>query len=187
MQTSPLGRPHNFGPANDDPGQLVFGACRPGFPAKQISVKDVDAWTDFMLGEDVQRVVCLLASSAEFKTYRRLSGGLLGEYERRFGTNNVLHAPIRDFRLSSAENLEQVLAFLREGVERDERTVVHCAVGSGRTGHVLAAWLTHTEPMDTHQALAAIRRTGRNPYEAIESGRAKEPDLIALLSNHVIR
>lgn len=143
-----MGRPHNFAPANEDPNQFVFGACRPGFPAKQISMHQVDAWTGFMAAENVRRVVCLLASSAEFKTYRRLPGGLLGEYERRFGSDNVLHAPIRDYRLSSSENLERVLSFLRESVERGEKAVVHCAGGSGRSGHVLAAWLVHSKGMD---------------------------------------
>ncbi|MCH8850462.1 MAG: hypothetical protein IIC89_06530 [Chloroflexi bacterium] len=92
IPTSPLGRPHNFGPADEDPDQSVFGACRPGFPANQVSMEEVDAWTGFMATEHVRRVVCLLASSAEFKSYRRLPGGLLGEYERRFGSGQVLHA-----------------------------------------------------------------------------------------------
>ena len=182
-----MGRPHNFGPADEDPHQIVFGACRPGFPAKQVSPEQVAAWTAFMAAADVRRVVCLLASSAEFKAYRRLSGGLLGEYEHRFGSDQVLHAPIRDYRLSSADNLERVLAFLREGVERGEKTVVHCAGGSGRTGHVLAAWLVQNNGMEPHQALAAIRRTGRNPYEAVEAGRADEAALVALLASQTMR
>ena len=144
-------------------------------------MEEVDAWTGFMAIEDVQRVVCLLASNAEFRSYRRLPGGLLGEYERRFGSGQVLHAPIRDYRLSSAENLERVLAFLREGVERGEKAVVHCAGGSGRSGHVLAAWLVRSKGIEPHQALAAIRRTGRNPYEAVERGGADEAALVALL------
>ncbi len=187
MRDSPMGRPHNFGPADDDPSERVFGACRPGFPAKQVSAEEVDAWTGFMAAAAVRRVVCLLASSAEFKPYRRLPGGLLGEYERTFGSGNVLHAPIRDYRLSSAENLERVLAFLREGVERGEKAVVHCAGGSGRSGHVLAAWLAHSKGLEPHQALASIRRTGRNPYEAVERGRTDEAALVALLDSQVMR
>ncbi len=186
MRTSPLGRPHNFGPADEDQTQLIFGACRPGFPAKHVASDEVEAWSDFMAGNDVRRVVCLLASSAEFKYYRRLPGGLLGAYGERFGASNVLHAPVRDYRLSSAENLELVLAFLRESVERGEKTVVHCAGGSGRTGHVLAAWLVHSRAIDPHQALAAIRSTGRNPFEAVETGKASDAALVALLEGQLI-
>ena len=185
MRTSPIGRPHNFGPADDDPNQLVLGACRPGFPAKQVLTEEVADWTGFMAAAGIRRVVCLLASSAEFKSYRRLPGGLLGEYGRCFDEYNVLHAPIRDYRLSSVENLERVLAFLREGVEQGEKTVVHCAGGSGRSGHVLAAWLVRSRGLEPHEALATVRRTGRNPYEAVEQGSADEAALVKLLSSQM--
>jgi protein-tyrosine phosphatase len=83
------------------------------------------------------------------------------------------------------ENLERVLAFLREGVEQGEKTVVHCAGGSGRSGHVLAAWLVHSRGLEPHEALATVRRTGRNPYEAVEQGSADEAALVALLDSQI--
>lgn len=180
-QASPLSRPHNFAPVDDR--ELVFGACRPGFPARQVALADIEAWLDFMRAADVTRVVCLLAGSSELKMYRRLHGGLLGRYKSVFGDEHVLHAPIRDYHLSSTENLAQIIAFLRESEQLGEKAVVHCAGGSGRSGHVLAAWLVQHDAIDVHAALVQVRETGRNPYESIERGEASETDLIALLES----
>lgn len=58
--------------------------------------------------------------------------------------------------------------------------MVHCSGGIGRTGHVLAAWLVSIRGFSNKDALAkltvrvafrrkgiaAVKRTGRNPYEA---------------------
>ena len=38
--------------------------------------------------------------------------------------------------------------------------------GIGRTGHVLAAWLVGSRGLSNKAAILAVRRTGRNPYEA---------------------
>ena len=181
-QEQPFKRRHNFGSV-DSQDQLVFGACRPGFPAQRVSPKEVEDWLDFMSAENVRRVVCLLASSNELKPYRRLRGGLLGRHQDFFGRENVLHAPIRDYHISHVENLAEILAFLRVGEERNGRTVVHCAGGSGRTGHVLAAWLVCSRGLDPHEALTMVRQTGRNPYEALHSGNASEEELISLLES----
>jgi protein-tyrosine phosphatase len=172
-------RRYNFAPADSD-NQVVFGSCRPGFPGKQVDPSEVDDWIDFMAGESIRRVVCLLPN-AQLKYYRRLRGGLLAKYRSAFGAVNVLHAPIRDYHLSTAENLSQILAFLHDSVDRAEPTVVHCSGGSGRTGHVLAAWLVVERGLDPRPALAAIRQTGRDPYEALAAGYATESELIALL------
>ncbi|WP_236738912.1 protein-tyrosine phosphatase family protein [Chroogloeocystis siderophila] len=36
---------------------------------------------------------------------------------------------------------QKILPFVRTANKQDEKVVVHCAGGVGRTGHVLAAWL----------------------------------------------
>lgn len=81
--------------------------------------------------------------------------------------NKVCSAPIQDFHLASKETLIQIiLPFLNEAFFESEKVVVHCGGGIGRTGHVLAAWLVHSRAISNREAIAAIKKTGRNPYEA---------------------
>jgi protein-tyrosine phosphatase len=37
---------------------------------------------------------------------------------------------------------------------------------NGRTGHILAVWLVSVRGLSNQAAIAAVKRTGRNPYEA---------------------
>ena len=94
----------------------------------------------------------------------------------------VCWAPIKDFRLAD-ENLliETVLPFLAESIRKGEPVVVHCSGGSGRTGHVLAAWLVYGRSMTNNGAIDAVIRQGRNPYEAegrVDTGKAKLNSLL---------
>ncbi|MEH2143235.1 MAG: dual specificity protein phosphatase family protein [Nostoc sp.] len=79
----------------------------------------------------------------------------------------VCWAPIADFHLSDLKTLTQkILPFLIEADKQNEKVVVHCSGGIGRTGHVLAAWLVSVRGLSNQAAIAAVKRTGRNPYEA---------------------
>jgi protein-tyrosine phosphatase len=82
----------------------------------------------------------------------------------------------RGFKLADATALiDVILPFLAATDQHQERVVVHCSGGVGRTGHVLAAWLVSFRGMSNEQAIQAVRQTGRNPRE---SG---DPRLDALL------
>ena len=59
--------------------------------------------------------------------------------------------------------------------------VVHCSGGSGRTGHILAAWLVYGRNFAVEYALQTVRAMGRNPYEAVECCNATMEDLEVLL------
>jgi protein-tyrosine phosphatase len=59
---------------------------------------------------------------------------------------------------------------------------VHCSGGSGRTGHILAAWLVHHRGLSVDDALDAVISTGRNPWEAVHCGNATEEQLRCLLA-----
>lgn len=59
------------------------------------------------------------------------------------------------------------MPFLAVANQHQEKAVVHCSGGIGRTGHVLAAWLVAGRGFSSKAAIAAVKQTGRNPYEAV--------------------
>ena len=136
---------------------IVFGASRPGYFNNQ-----VNDWVEFMKGQGIRRVCCLLADD-QLARY----SNLLGTYQQEFGNQQVCWAPIKDFHLCDRETLTtKILPFLAEADKQAEKVVVHCSGGIGRTGHVLAAWLVSGRGLGNKEAIASVRRTGRNPYEA---------------------
>jgi|GEM_PF-719228 len=154
-----------FGPAAREE-RCVFGARRPGYPSPRVPAGEVDEWISFIRSKGIRRVVCLL-SRGELEQYDDLQRA----YESAFGAANVLMAPVDDFRLADTGLLVgRVLPFLAESDLSGRMAVVHCAGGSGRTGQVLAAWLTAFRGMSNHEALAAVRATGRNPEESGDPG-----------------
>lgn len=136
---------------------IVFGAAKPGHSNTQVS-----DWVEFMKRSGIKRVCCLLPHN-QLVPY----SDLLGTYQQEFGIDCVCWAPIEDFHLSDLETLTQkILPFLAQAEQLGEKVVVHCSGGIGRTGHVLAAWLVSGRGLSNSAAIAAVRRTGRNPYEA---------------------
>ena len=151
-----------FGPAPSR-DKIVFGAEKPDH--------DIQAWISFMRGQGIERVCCLLKQES-----------FLDEYNKAFGKENVKLAPIKDYHYSSPENLTQVIIpFLSDSYTKNKPVVVHCFGGNGRTGHVLAAWLCFRYNLDTEQAIIDVKRTSRNPREAIEQGYETRKTLINLL------
>lgn len=160
---------------------IVFGASRPGYSNKQVS-----DWIKFMKHQDIQQVCCLLPSS-QISRY----SDLLSTYKREFGSDRVCWSPIEDFQLSDLETLtKKILPFLLEADRKGEKVVVHCSGGVGRTGHILAAWLVSGRGLSNQAAIDAVRKIGKNPYEAAIAGtfRGKNPfkaieELNTLLNN----
>lgn len=137
---------------------IVFGSARPGYSHEQ-----VDEWLQFMQNQGITRVCCLLSPS-QLNQY----SNLLGIYQQTFGDRQVCWAPIEDFSVADPEVLFcQILPFLAAANQKNERVVVHCAGGIGRTGHVLAAWLIAARGFSKKTAIREVKATGRNPYEAI--------------------
>ncbi|MEL6554295.1 MAG: dual specificity protein phosphatase family protein [Cyanobacteria bacterium J06621_11] len=137
---------------------IVFGSARPGCSDAQ-----VNEWLQFMQGQGIKRVCCLLSPS-QLNQY----SNLIGIYQQTFGDRQVYWAPIEDFSFADPEVLmHQILPFLATANQKNERVVVHCAGGIGRTGHVLAAWLIAARGFSKKTAIREVKATGRNPYEAI--------------------
>lgn len=146
----------------------VFGSARPGF-----SDKNVRDWLEYMQSQKIERVCCLLPKE-QLAPY----SNLLGTYEQEFGYQKVYWTPIEDFTLPNIEALTgNILPFLVEADKLSQRVVVHCNGGIGRTGRVLAAWLVHSRGFSNQTAIAEVKQTGRNPYEAAIAAvfRAKNP------------
>jgi len=136
---------------------IVFGSAKPGYSSEK-----VNQWIDFMQSQDIKRVCCLLPHT-QLTRY----SDLLGVYRQTFGIDQVCWAPIEDFQFANRETLtQQILPFLAIANRRSEKVVVHCSGGVGRTGHVLAAWLVSGRGLSNQAAISAVRKTGKNPYEA---------------------
>jgi len=166
--------PFNFGPAQ----WIVYGAQRPGYPSKRVDADAVNQWIQFMKSAGILRVCCLLPD--EQLEYYSLD--LVAAYRQAFGDRNVCHAKVTDYHLCDAQVLnERILPFLRESERLRMPVVVHCSGGSGRTGHVLAAWLVRDRGLTVRRALSAVRDAGRNPEEAVQCEKATYEELEALL------
>ncbi|MBC1220073.1 dual specificity protein phosphatase family protein [Nostoc sp. UCD121] len=147
---------YKFAPAWENE-QIVFGAARPGY-----TDKEVQNWIQFMKSQNIKRVCCLLPNQ-QLAYY----SNLLDSYKQEFGNQLVCWAPIVDFHLSDLETLTQkILPFLIEADKQNEKVVVHCSGGIGRTGHILAAWLVSVRGLSNQAAINAVKKTGRNPYES---------------------
>lgn len=171
---------HRFAPAAPDE-DLVYGACCPGWHSVAAHGDALDDWVGFMRRRDVERVCCLLPG-------RQLDGSEsnLVRYRKVFGAENVLHAPTPDHQLVDRSLLaDHVVPFLQDAVDDDERVVVHCLAGIGRTGQVLAAWLAYDRGYSPERAVATVKETGRLPNDAVRAGNATEQELHDLLRTFV--
>lgn len=166
-----------FGPAYKEE-QTVFGAQMPGYGARSIPESVVIKWISFMKERGMKRVCCLLPASQLGYYMTDLSG----VYQREFGNTRVLGTPIEDYHLCSKEMLKQILLFLTESDLESEPVVVHCAGGRGRTGFVHAAWLVYGRGFPVEKALKEVKKTGRNPFEAVERGNVSGDELYSLLN-----
>ncbi len=148
---------YKFAAASEDE-LIVFGSARPGYTDRQIK-----EWIEFMHQQSIQRVCCLLSKN-QLTRYP----DLLGIYQEHFGLDTVCWSPIEDFGLVDRTALfHQILPFLSIADQRQQKVVVHCSGGVGRTGHVLAVWLVAKYGLSNKVAIATVRQTGRNPHEAV--------------------
>jgi protein-tyrosine phosphatase len=170
--------PHRFAPAAPDE-TYVFGSCAPGWHTAAGHETALDDWLDYVQEQGIERVCCLLPGQQLDAT-----GLNVDRYQSTFGESRVCHAPVPDHHLVSEERLHrEILPFLADARDAEERTVVHCLAGIGRTGQVLAAWLVYNRDYGPDRAVETVREMGREPRDAIEAGNADRGDLTALLAS----
>jgi atypical dual specificity phosphatase len=87
---------------------------------------------------------------------------LAAEAVARYGFE-TLHLPVPDLSPPTPEQLMRALAFIDEQRMRGRTVAVHCLVGQGRTGTVLAAYLI---------------RAGATPEQALAELRARCPGAV---------
>ncbi|GEM_PF-876234 len=167
----------NFGPAFKDE-KYVYGACRPDYDSEEIS-----DWIRFMQRQKIKGVCCLL----EKQKISHYPIDLIRRYNEVFGEENVLVSSIEDYKpctreqlASSGNHSEGVLYFLEKFAEKRRRVVVHCSAGSGRTGQIMASWLSWSQGYDSSRAIQIVESMGRYPRECCGQGTSEDHILSVL-------
>ena len=78
-----------------------------------------------------------------------------------------LHIPVQDFCPPTIEQLNLCVDFLKDCLEANKKPVVHCMMGYGRTGTILAAYLI-SQGMTANDAIAAVRQKRPGAIETYE-------------------
>jgi protein-tyrosine phosphatase len=164
---------HRFSPAAPDE-EYVYGACAAGWHSAAGRDAALQDWIEFMRGQGIERVCCLLAG-----TRLDTNNEPIDRYKTAFGSENVCHAPVADCHLADNKTLRgEVLPFLERSVTRQKKVVVHGLTGVGRTGQVLAAWLVRGRGYTPEEAIETVKQTGRDPTLAIQHGNAARRELL---------
>lgn len=101
------------------------------------------------------------------------------------------HVPVMNHRAPSPDQLARCVEFIEENIRLDNKTLVHCAAGKGRTGTVLAAYICSRDNISAESSIEKIRSqrsasVEKNPasgqeeavksYELSRSGKTRNED-----------
>ena len=143
---------------------VLAGCSRPGARDRRGLTGDADAAAAldadlaWLRGQGVGAVLSLTETPLTEGALER--HGLVG-----------LHLPIDDMRAPTPEQFAIALAFIDRQRGLGRRVAVHCLVGQGRTGSILAAYLIRGG-LDAEGALRAVRAVCPGAVENPEQERA---------------
>jgi atypical dual specificity phosphatase len=115
---------------------------------------------EFLRGQGVGAIVSL--------TLTPLDGQCLRMREMAY-----LHEPVEDFTAPSPEQMDRILAFIRDCNGRGQAALVHCGAGLGRSGTVVSAFLV-AEGMGAREAIARVRELRPYSVETPDQEKAVE-------------
>lgn len=131
-------------------------------PGRKDRGRDLAADISELKNTGVSAIVTLI-SNAEFSAYG--VNDLLQKY--REAGFEVFHSPVKDQSVPTAEQAEQMLAFMKESVDKKQKVVLHCVGGLGRTGLAAALYLRRFAGLSGDAAIERVRAV-RSP-RAIEN------------------
>ncbi len=88
-----------------------------------------------------------------------------------FQSNNLnhLHISILDQRVPSIPQLELILDWIEDKISRNEKVMIHCVGGLGRSGTIVAAYLMKKESFNKESAIQKVRESrGERAIESLE-------------------
>ena len=86
---------------------------------------------------------------------------------------DYLHISVQDYGAPSLEELDYVVNYISQQIDRTRPVMVHCSGGKGRTGIILAAYLIKKEnDMTADNAISRLRRI------RVESIQSKDQEKI---------
>ena len=104
----------------------------------------------------------MLSARSKARAVRRITGTVSRGLWVREGAPRTNHRFSGSLRICSPR---RILPFLDDANRANERTVVHCSAGMGRTGHILALWLVHGRDYSLDKAIKTVEQQGRTPLE----------------------
>ncbi|HLP12288.1 MAG TPA: isochorismatase family protein [Flavobacteriales bacterium] len=142
-----------------DAQPLIGMTILPGRKDRKRSLKD-DIHS--ISAEGIQHVVSIL--SQEELTHYGVPD-LLNVYKE--AGLNYRHVKVVDQGIPTGEEMKEVIGFMHEAVSKNQKVLVHCVGGIGRTGTAVACYLKQLHKLDTKKAIELVR-TSRSP-RAVES------------------
>ncbi|XP_055965541.1 dual specificity protein phosphatase 23 [Sorex fumeus] len=82
------------------------------------------------------------------------------------------HLRVPDFTPPAPEQIDRFVQLVDEASARGEAVAVHCALGRGRTGTMLACYLVRAQGLTAGDAIAEIRRLRPGSIETHEQEKA---------------
>lgn len=131
--------------------RVLAGSGRPGYRGRRGTNEQLDADLGWLRHQGIGAVVSLTESPLE------------PEYLSRHGFD-VLHLPVIDMTPPEPDQIAAALAFIDRHRAHGRPVVVHCLMGQGRTGTILAAYLIR-DGLSPERALAEVRAVCPNAVE----------------------